>query len=172
MLTRKQVSNQEYEEAYKNKDNRKVIQSVVAKYYKSLDRDDLESAGMTALLRCLEYHDPSYNQKFTTSLWRFTDWECKRILRKKSGKPQHKQLSTIEYDIPQKILISDDNKFVQECVEQLQDSEKNILSMYYYDGRTMEEIGRINGYSKETARQRINKSLKRLEDIVNREKAI
>ncbi len=167
---RRAVTDNEFEIAYKNRDNRKVIDSVTGKYCKVIDRDDLQSAGMMALWRCLGYHDDSYNQKFTTSLWRFTDWECKRVLRSKKNKPQSMQLSAIDIDVAETNELSEDSKFVRECVQLLPPTEKHILEMYYYENRTMEEIGKLNGYSKEAARQKINKSLKKLEEIFNREK--
>ncbi len=167
---RKEVSNEEFETAYKNKDNRKIILNVTSKYRKSIDCHDLQSAGMMALWRCLSYHDDSFNQKFTTSLWRFTDWECKRLLRSQKNKIQCAQLSVIETDFPENQSMSDNEKYIKECINLLPALDKKILELYYYDNRTMEEIGTINGYSKEAARQKINKSLKKLEEIFNREK--
>lgn len=169
MANRKKVSDQEYENAYKNRDNRKVIDSVTSRFRKVIDRDDLQSAGDMALLRCLEYHDDSYNQKFTTSLWRFTDWECKRVLRSKKNKLSAMQLSTIEVELPQN-EGNKESEYVNEYIELLPIENRKILQQYYYQGMTMEEIGKANGYSKEAARQKINKSLKKLTEILQREK--
>lgn len=167
---RKQVSNEEFETAYKNKDNKRVISTVIKKYMRSIDLHDLQSAGMMALWRCLSYHDDSFNQKFTTSLWRFTDWECKRILRSQKNKVKCAQLSVIESDFPENQIVTDNEKYIKECIHLLPTSDKSILELYYYDNRTMDEIGKLNGYSKEAARQKINKSLKKLQEIFNRER--
>lgn len=167
---RREVTNEEYEKAYNNKDNRKVIDSVTSKYAKKVDKHDLSSAGLMALWRCLSYHDDSFGQKFTTSLWRFTDWECKRILRSQKNRVSCMQLSAIEIDLPEENVMTDDVKFMKECVHLLPKDEKEILQLYYYQNLTMEEIGKANGYSKEAARQKINKSLRKLTEIFDKER--
>src|SRR5262245_39037708 len=68
-------------------DNRNVIAAVLKQYVGKIPHDELESCGMTAMWRTLQYHQPDHpsRQKFTTSLHRFAKWECLRELRRVTG---------------------------------------------------------------------------------------
>ena len=83
----KKISDKEFEEAYKNTDNRNMIRMVCASFSNTLSSDILESCGMLALWKCLRSHDEKYGQKFTSSLYRFVRWECIRELVSHNRKP-------------------------------------------------------------------------------------
>ena len=83
---KKKISDEEFKAAYTNTDNKNIIKKVISKYDKIISPDNLESCGDNALWRTLQSHDESYEQKFTTSLYRFCEWECKRELRRNNRK--------------------------------------------------------------------------------------
>jgi len=172
---RRAISDTEFNEALANSDNANIIKAVTQRYCGVLSSDDLRACGLHALWRCLQYHDPSYGQKFTTSLHRFTDWECKRELRKqRGGKTKRAVVIVPLYEQSVETLhenqdflgnnlynpLNEELEHVRERMGQLPfDWQRQVVEQYYFKHMTMEQIGRANGYSKEAARQKINKAL-------------
>jgi len=176
---RRTISNDEFHRAYygtpgdeesqqKASDNRNIIGAVLKKYHGVIPADELELCGMNALWRALQYHREGYGQKFTTSLHMFTDWECKGELRRYRRQrkeyslfDQHTNLYTVIQD-----RESDDLDYVLECLELLPNEwMKKVIQQYFFDGMTLEAIGRANGYGKEAARQKIKRALTHLRKI-------
>ena len=161
---RRKVNDEEFRLASENKDNINVMRTVTNRYRGCISEEDLKSCALLGLWRCLGYHDDT-KQKFTTSLWRFTDWECKRELaKKKSMKNNVNVQSIIDLDI----MAPAENEniiHVKECLELLAEEDKEVIQQYYFEKRTMEEIGQIHQYSKEAARQKIRKAVVKLREI-------
>jgi RNA polymerase sigma factor (sigma-70 family) len=161
-VKRKEVSSEEIKNALKIDDNIKVINGLKRKYAQVLDVDDFESAAMIGLWKTLGYHEEGRGQKFTSSLWLFVSWECRRLLRAKKANVKFVQMSSMGIDVPEKNGLDERCQKVKEYVELLSEKDKKVLKQYYYDNHTMEEIGNLNGYTKEAARQKINKGIKNL----------
>jgi hypothetical protein len=176
---RKTITSEQFQEAYgsltatpdqltdKQKDNRNVISKVGSKYSGLLTDDELKSCGLNALWRCLSYHEDGRGKKFTTSLWTFLEWEYRRELKKKKQKTV-KTVSLSDHDFPLSVS-NEDCLALKECIEMLDPDHKLLINQYYSENRTMEEIGRINGYSKEAARQKINKAVSQLRELYLKE---
>ena len=94
----KKISDREFEEAYKNPDNRNMIRMVCSSFSNTLSPDILESCGMLALWKCLRSHDEKYGQNFTSSLYRFVRWECIRELVSHNRKPTLTQETTEDFE--------------------------------------------------------------------------
>jgi len=150
------------------KDNRNIIYSVINKYRKHFEKDELLSISLNAVWKALASHVDGKGNKFTTSLWRFVDWECKRQYRNKKKKKNviHTvNIENIEIEEKPRALHK---SHIEEKLEELSEFDRKILTEYYIEGYTMEEIGKRNGYSKEAARQKIKKALTRLEQRCNK----
>lgn len=159
------ISNTEFEAAYNNLDNRKIINACISRYIKIMPIEELQECGMVALWKCLKYHEDGHNQKFTTSLWRFIDWECRRELKKKNKDKTLVTSDMQEYDVT--VIENPDVIKLRDCIEHLKPEHQQIIQEYYFDKLTMEEIGDNHKYSKETARQKINKAVRALSKIYN-----
>lgn len=153
--------------------NRGIIRGVLRVYSGRLSEDELDSCGCKALWRCLQYHSDDYGQKFTTSLHRFAHWECQRELRSLRGsknKPAEWANSKFD-DAPDEAGIIRAGReavaqYANECLDLLpHDWQRVVIRQYYIEGMTMEEVGSANGYSKETARQRLRRALDALRDV-------
>lgn len=183
---RKKVTNEDFVAAYGHlntdpkqltptqRDNRNIMHSVTNKYSSVISLEDLHSCALKALWRCLGYHEDGHGQKFTTSLWRFTDWECKReLLKCNQERKKAKVISTEDitenFDI-EGPDIKEDVQDLKECIKLLKHNDKELIQQYYFDRRTMEEIGSIHGYSKEAARQKISRAVSNLRKIFLRTK--
>lgn len=153
---KRKVTNEEFEQAYTNKDNRLIIRSVTSMFANVIPEDELVSCGLNALWRCLSQHQSSYGQKFTTSLWRFTNWECLRELKNIQRTKKSLNIDNINVSTKQ---VSENLSHLRECMTLLSESNKQLIQEYYLDKRTMEEIGKLHGYSKEAARQKINRAV-------------
>tara|TARA_Y100001938_G_scaffold150868_1_gene243979 strand:+ start:3406 stop:3900 length:495 start_codon:yes stop_codon:yes gene_type:complete len=155
----KHVTNEEFEKEYNNQDNRNIIKAVTKKYSKSLSKDDQKSCGMHGLWRCIQNHDDSYGRKFTTSLFIHVEWECRRHL---SSSKKNKVSFLGEMD--SEIVSSIGDKDILDILETLPENQKDIIYQRFYENRTLEEIGKSQGYSKEAARQNINKIISKLRE--------
>lgn len=157
---KKFVNNQIYNDAYENKDNQKIIGCVLSKYRGQLDEDTLKTCGLNALWRCLQNHEVSFATKFTSSLWRFVHWECKKELQtlaRTKFKPT--ELFDIAIDKPIESIFDD--------IDHILDQEQSkIVKLRFLHRMTLKEIGKEFGYSKEAARQKLEKAIDRIRNMV------
>lgn len=151
------IDNAEFEIEYNKQDNKNIINSATKKYSMMLSKDERVSCGMSGLWRCMQNHDPSYGTKFTTSLFLHVDWECKRAVSEITKKPLL-PIGEMESQIPDK---SNDTCLL-DLLDGLNESEKDIIHQRFVQNKTLEEIGITKGYTKEAARQNINKAIKNL----------
>ncbi len=175
-MLRNEISDAEFEAAWNNSDNRNIIYKVTSGYSNVLSADDLECCAMQAMWRCLKSHDPSYNQKFITSLYRFVCWECNRELQKQLGSPT-KRAHVVEpiyedscsYEAEEQNNLYNpfnvDIKHIKAHIKYLANEERRVVSQYFFKYMTQKEIGEKNGYSKETARKKISRAVARLKEL-------
>jgi len=157
---KKIISNELYNIAYNNLDNQRIIKSVLAKYRKQLDDDTLRTCGMHAIWRCLESHDETYSTKFTSSLWRFVNWECKKelqVLARSKFKPQ--ELTDIAINVDAYNIFDDLSNILNE-------EEVKLIKLRFVEGMTLKEIGKEFGYTKEAARLKLKYTLDQIRSMV------
>ena len=155
----KKVSNEEFELKYKNKDNANIIRAVTKKYSNALSQDERKTCGMYGLWKCIQGHDPKYGRKFTTSLFMHVEWECRRELSKKK-RSKISLLGELDEQVPCDKTFSGG----LEIFECLNEKQASMIYQRFYQNMTLEEIGRLQGFSKEAARQNINKILKHIKN--------
>mgnify|MGYP001579968962 CR=1 FL=1 len=159
---RKEVSNKEFEYANNNIDNINIIRKVTSKYNKQIDQDVLKSCGLTALWKCLSYHDNSKGQKFTTNLYKFTDWECKKQLKtQKSQKTMYQFPKNFDIHTCQ----NKNSEYIKDCMDSLSIKNKEIIQQYFFDNKTMSEVGQMLNISKEAVRQKLNRAISDLKKV-------
>lgn len=167
---RRHVTNEEMEVALKNTDNTNIIRSVLFKYKDLINEDDLETCGLSGLWRALGYFRPEYGKKFTTNLYQFVHFECRRELRKQ--KNHHKgnvglnaaanKAEAEDVECPEDRLAI---RHMEECMLLLSREQRDLLHSYYYDNFTVDELSSHFGYSKETVRHKINWAELRLREL-------
>lgn len=179
---RRQVTDEEFRAAYYGrkgdpdsaaaaKDNRGVIRAVLRAYRDQVPAADLEAAGMNAMWRALQYHQTDHpsRQKFTTSLHRFATWECEREARNARGgrsKTRPKFLPLPGPDMMAAPTLGEEIAHVRECLGRLPlEWQRTVISQYYLEGMTLDEVGAANGYSKETARKRLRLAMEALRGL-------
>lgn len=164
---KKEVSNLEYNNAYNNTDNIKITKKVLSFYRPTLDEETLKSCGMRGLWRALQFHQERFKNKFTTSLWRFVNWECENEVKKlirTQAKPDSKVKSLEFFDAEDDSLAQTD---IFNDISSLLDKESfSIIQLRFLENMTLQEIGTKFGYTKEAARQKLHKALLEVKRLV------
>ena len=127
------------------------IMNAVASRYKTIDPDQIDSIKLNTLWECIKKYDPEKGAKFTSFLYQNLNFAFKNELKKKS-----REFSTdvLENNTPD-TTVSNSDIFDGIPLE----SAKLIKQKYIYN-MTMNEIGKMNGYSRETARRKVAKAVK------------
>lgn len=165
MQVKKEITDLDFSNAVKNQDNIKIIKKATLSYHKIIDQDELNSCGLEALWKSLQCHNEKYNQKFTTTLYRFVDWECKRRLRrKKSLKNNFSHLLSNDFS---NFLIkqNDLSSYINEKISLLDKDFSILLRQRFFDGFSVKEIGEINNCTPSIIRYKILKAIKKLKSI-------
>lgn len=158
--------------AHQCSNNKNIIKKVTSKYRNYLHDDDLVSCGLQALWRTLQCHDNSYGQKFTTSLYRFCEWECQREIRNRRRKIKGVtvSMSVIPQEDLENVYFQGAPKNFEEIIEILEEKEKEIIFDFFKEGKNFTEISRELGISKSIVKRKINKLIKKLKiHYANRE---
>jgi len=174
-------------EACKNPNYLRIINKVQQKYRNIIPEHNLKSCALVCLWNCLKSHDDKYGQKFTTSLWRRAEWACKQEL-KKILKHKKEVTNTIDYrnTDEQSIIdnahikcgaflsegISHQDQSIKEYIELLPQIQKKFIIAYYYDRKTMTEIGVDNNCSYNFVRKTIKMAHQQLKEKMEQDNAI
>ena len=146
-----------FEEAHKSIDNKRIMDKVGSRYSKIIDPDELESLKLITLWECTKNYDPSRNMKFTSYLYQQLGFKIKNAIKKLSREFTN---STIEAPYTPKEQF-------EILIDGLNGESQMVLRQKFLNNMTMEEIGKKNGYSRETARRKVKKALCQFQKIKN-----
>lgn len=165
---KKEISNEDIQKAISNVDNINVANKAMSRYSKILQSDEIESCKINAIWRTLKSHDDCYGQKFTTSLFRFCLWECKKEVRKKKKKNNIEFVSIyrMSEDEIEAIdgLSNEHSRNFDEMIEILDNSEKIIMDKMYRQDKNVTEISKELGVSKVFIKKKINTCLQKIKE--------
>ena len=153
------VTDKNFEKALTDSNNQRVMNKVAGKYINSIEYDELESEKLIVLWECLKTYDPSRKKKFTSFLYQKLDWRYKKILRERK---RRSPTFCDNIDLKNSRDGLDVEKRVISHTDGLPEHLKNVVIQYYLHNMTIEEIGRENHYSRETARRLIKKALSKI----------
>jgi len=142
-----------FENYWKKIDIQNIMNKVASRYKGSIDIDDIESIKMQTLWKCIEKYDESRGSKFTSYLYQQLSFAFKNKLKSKKV-----EFANSEIEKP-----DGKNKHKYEIIDILTGLEpelEEVLTQRFYYNMTMVEIGKANGYSRETARRRLKKAIK------------
>lgn len=162
-----EISNQVYQAAFENQDNTKIIYSALRHFHGSLDADERHECGLHGLWRALKSHDPTKGQKFTTTLYRFVQWEARRAMKNKL-RDRKKADKVGVTGIPIDTYIDEDFTLsieTDDLLDQLEEKYRVIIKQKYLEGFTLNEIGQHHGFTSEAARQNVDKALVKLRKL-------
>jgi len=138
-----------FDEAYKNIDYKRIMDKVCSGYSRSVDPDELSSIRLNTLWECLKKYDPTRGAKFTSYLYQQLTFAIKNSLKKRK-----REFTNIPIE-----KYKNETENISLVLSDLPDEYSNLLRQKYLGNMTMEEIGKENGYSRETARRKIKKAL-------------
>jgi RNA polymerase sigma factor (sigma-70 family) len=153
----REVTNEEFKKAWADENNRKIV-SAVSRKFKIIPYEDRKSFELICVWKTLAQHVEGKGNKFTTSLWTISNWEFLREYKQIAKRSKIKTVSLEKFQI----LADEEDctlEHLKECINLLPTSHQEILTLYLLERNTMQEIGNMFGFSKETARQRINKAM-------------
>jgi RNA polymerase sigma factor (sigma-70 family) len=151
--------NKQFEEKWNNTDVKNIMNKVSNRYVKNIDMDDLESIKMNTLWKCIEKYDSDKGTKFTSYLYQQLTFALKNQIKKKR-KEFNSQRTLEKMDVNQMMYQE-----VYDIITGLEEEDTKILEQRFYHNMTMKEIGRQNGYSRETARRRLKNAVKLCQNI-------
>lgn len=126
-----------------------------------IDDNDFADIMYRAVVRCDKSHDES-RQKYTTSLYRFLNWEYMRYLQGKE-----RQISE-DFDIyapEQPEDNSDELEYVKTLVKFLPKEHREILVKHFFDGCTLEEISDSLKLPLTSVKNSVKESIEKLKSI-------
>lgn len=151
------ISDEVYAKAWTDIDNTKIMRRAITPFKHILSPDQVIECMQTALLRCLQNHKEG-RQKFTTSLYRFTKWECYNEVR---ALLRQRRLKTVSLDSVSSNAYAYDNRpsDILEYIELLDENNRRLIESYFLKNMTLQNIGDRNGYTRKTAHCHVHKAL-------------
>ena len=143
-----------FEDLVEDPDIVNIMNKVSCSFQKGLDFDEIQSIKLDTLWKCVKNYDTSKGAKFTTYLHNQLNYAFRNEAKKKKSKVNLGELHT---NVPEKYDYSVD---AYDLVSGLPNHISTILKQRFLYQMTMVEIGRANGYSRETARRRLKNAIK------------
>lgn len=162
---KKKITNDEFNTAYIDINNKKIINKVAQKYKKYIPRDEIKTCGMMALWKSLEKFNPERGRKFTSFLYNMMNFECMAWLNKDSKYKQkiNKYLQSPFNFISDSINCNSYNEF-NDLISILPKNLATIVELRIIYNMSFEEIGVINKFSHETARRKLKEAYDKLKN--------
>jgi len=154
------IGDEEFDVAWSDINNIKIINKVCSKYVKIIPRDELDRCKLIALWEALKAYDPEKGQRFTSFLYNRIDWECKKQLYDINKRNRQKKYNEALHFADDKSDLE-----IKDVIQKLHPRLRKVIYQRFFERLTMEEIAKENDYSRETARRYILHALKKLKDI-------
>ena len=143
-----------FEDLVKDPDIVNIMNKVSSNFQRGMDFDEIQSIKLDTLWKCVNNYDISRGAKFTTYLHSQLNYAFRNWLKKKRSQINLGELHTSVMD------KHDYSQDAHDVVNGLPNHISRILEQRYLYNMTMVEIGKANGYSRETARRRLKNAIK------------
>ena len=143
--------NNQFSKKWNDSNVSNIMNKVANRYRRNIDLDEIESIKMNTLWKCIEKHDEE-KSKFTSFLYSQLSYALKNKVKKKKLEYNCSSIEKTDYKAEMSLEYID-------IVSGLPDEAKNIINQRFCQNLTMKEIGKINGYSRETARRRLKNAI-------------
>lgn len=137
------MNNNELFDSYLTKYNRDIKR--VYSYYKkyNLSKEQIMQSVYIALWKIVPKYEEGAKMSFRSYLWKATLWEINREYNNHHKKYLVKDPKGVNID------IADFN----DCLDSIPSKNRQVLKMYYLEGKTLQEIGKEIGKTAEMVRQ-------------------
>lgn len=154
------ITNEIFEQYWNDPDNLKVMRSVVSRYRWAFGPEEEEEHMQMALVRCLGRHDPGRGPKFTSSLHRFTRWECLNAIRDRTP-----HLPRVGDPVDTSTGSRDEINHVYECMDMMDAGERDLIVRYYLEDESLRELAEDLDCSHQTVSNRLGRATETLRDL-------
>ncbi len=147
-----------------------IVYSIAFKVLRN--REDAEEMAQESFVKAFKsLHTFKGNAKFSTWLYRITYNNCISEVRKK----KLKFVSTDDVQIPAEpeemnldgIPAENRAKYVKAALEKLPEDEYSLILLYYFEDKSVEEIGEITRMSESNVKVKLFRARKKLYTILN-----
>lgn len=143
-----------FDEKWNDPSVQSVMTKVSNRYKRNVDLDEIDSIKMDTLWTCVDKFDPTKGMKFTSYVYQQLSYAFKNKVKKKNVQFNNVEtLEKIDEDFENQVNVS-------EFLFGLDEELIQVIEQRFYKNMTMVEIGKTNGYSRETARRRVQKAIK------------
>lgn len=150
-----------FEEKWYSQDVQNIMNKVTNRYKRNVDLDDIDSIKMNTLWTCLKKYDSSKGTKFTSYLYQQLSYAMKNEVKKRRMEYNVETVEKMDINTYSKMEVTD-------IVTGLEHEDSQILEQRFFHNMTMKEIGKTNGYSRETARRRLKNAVNLCKNICNK----
>ena len=150
-----------FEEKWYSQDVQNIMNKVTNRYNRNVDLDDIDSIKMNTLWSCLKKYDSSKGTKFTSYLYQQLSYAMKNEVKKRRMEYNVETVEKMDINTYSKMEVTD-------IVTGLEHEDSQILEQRFFHNMTMKEIGKTNGYSRETARRRLKNAVNLCKNICNK----
>jgi RNA polymerase sigma factor (sigma-70 family) len=147
-----------------------IVFSIALKVLRN--REDAEEMAQESFIKAFKsLHTFKGNAKFSTWLYRITYNNCISEVRKR----KLKYVSTDDVQIPDEVEemnfdgIPEENrsKYVKAALEKLPEDEYTLILLYYFEDKSVEEIGEITRMTESNVKVKLFRARKKLFTILN-----
>jgi len=135
------------------------MRAVESRYKNTIDSDDLSSISYETLWNCINKFDINRGAKFTSYLYQQLNYAFKNQLKRDNKNRSH-ATDNIEKSFSEDVRLE-----VMDIINSMPDDLGKVLQQRFIDNMTIQEIGKHNGYSRETARRRIKKAFRKCREL-------
>tara|TARA_Y100000592_G_scaffold68700_1_gene106738 strand:- start:3456 stop:3983 length:528 start_codon:yes stop_codon:yes gene_type:complete len=165
MMDNIDLQNVDVSEYLKDPNILNIMSSVSNRYSKNIDLDQIDSIKLNTLWECVKKYDSSKGAKFTSFLYQMLDYSFKNELKKKRKECAFESIDSLYAGHNSNNQIKSNEACIRpknnmELFDGLSKETSQILIQKYIYNMTMVEIGKSNGYSRETARRKLAKAVK------------
>lgn len=147
-------------EQFDSNDNQAIMRSASSRFRRRLNQDERYYCQVRAFHQAVQKHNPDYQQKFTTSLYRFVVWECAREVERLYGKKNGRKLHQLED--ADKLEQPQGDERLEEILEQLEllpEWMSQIVRLHYLEKMTIRQLGQHFGWSRWMTRNRLKRAM-------------
>ena len=138
----------------KNKD---IIKASTDRYIKFLCKDEIILCVDFAIWRCLT---KANEENFKSFLYKEIEWECKKaMIKNKTELVCLDDLNSFEQEVE-----NENSYFMDRDINVLSDRQKRIIIGKFYNGKTLDTIGKEEGCSRQRIHQIIKAALKKVQE--------
>ena len=161
----KQITNEEFELAFKNAANVRIMKSASRKYQKVLGEDVL-ACQIHGLWTALRKYDATRGMRFTTYLFECVSRKCYAEASKLTNKKKREIIMPPD-KLPDTTAYFE-TTFVSDMLMSLSEKDAKLLTDRYLSGKTLIEIGTEYGVTLQAIQQRLGTLSKKMRRILTR----